>query len=254
MRAVSLQSGSNGNCIYVESGGVRLLFDAGIPGATAEERLLECGRDIRQVDAVIISHEHTDHIKYAGVYQRKYGLNLHVTEKTIRSALKRFPFRLCPDRLHYFRSGEKIDFGNITVETVSTPHDGVDGSGFIVSCKGKRLGILTDLGHVFSALEGLLSTLDAVFLESNYDEELLRTGPYPWFLKKRIEGPAGHLSNRESANLIKKRGRSLKWACLAHLSEQNNSPELAMATHMSMNPGLSIHAASRYTSTCLFRL
>ncbi len=251
MIAFSLQSGSNGNSIYVEAGGVRLLFDAGIPGVTAMTRLDGYGRDIRQVDALIISHDHSDHIRYAGVYQRKYGLPLHLTPKTLAAAVPTLG-RL--EDVRAFITGSVLQFGPVSVRTVPTSHDGADGSAFVVSYEGRRLGILTDLGHPFEGLGGLISSLDGVFIESNFDPRMLQSGPYPAFLKKRILGPGGHISNLEAAELIKEYGGRLKWACLAHLSEHNNHPEIALKTHRAVYSGLPLYAASRQTTSRIFRL
>ena len=253
MIAISLQSGSNGNCIYVETGGVKLLFDAGICGSATEKRLASYRRDIRQVDAVIISHDHADHVKYAGVLQRKYGLPLFITPITLNTALSSHGLgRL--DNVHLFMSGGTIRIGEVTIYAVPTPHDGADGSAFVVESGEKRLGIMTDLGHVFGNLEDMISTLDGVFIESNYDPGMLAGSPYPASLKKRIKGPGGHLSNMESAELLRA-GNRLKWACLAHLSEQNNDPALALRTHRRIvNPALRLWSASRYEPNGIFRI
>ncbi|OGW29889.1 MAG: hypothetical protein A2X56_05580 [Nitrospirae bacterium GWC2_57_13] len=251
MIAISLQSGSNGNCIYVEAGGVKLLFDAGISGAAADERLAAHGRDIRSVDAVIISHDHGDHVRCAGIYQRKYGLPLYTTQRTIDRACSRLPLGKLRDVRH-FTAGDTLHFNGVTVETTPTPHDGADGAVFVVSSGGARLGILTDLGHVFPGLQPLVASLDAVFLESNYDPGMLECGPYPEFLRQRIRGEGGHISNREAAELLCSAG-NLKWACLAHLSEQNNSPDVALRTHRAIVPKiLPIHVASRYRVSDVF--
>jgi phosphoribosyl 1,2-cyclic phosphodiesterase len=248
--AIALQSGSNGNCIYVEADGVKLLFDAGINGKQAKERLAAHGRDIRAVDAVIISHDHSDHVRHAGVFQRKFGLPLYVTQKTYDTAAKRHPLGKLSD-VRFFCSDGRLQFGGVTVEAVATPHDASDGAAFVISFGSKRLGIMTDLGHIFDGLLETLGSLDAVFLESNYDPEMLETGLYPAFLKKRIKGPQGHLSNIESAELLKAlSGKRLKWACLSHLSEQNNNATLALKTHRNiLQHDLDIHVADRYAST-----
>ena len=252
MNIISLQSGSNGNCIYVEDGEFSVLFDAGISGIQAERRLANHGRNIRDVSAVIISHEHNDHIRSAGIYGRKYGLPLHVTQSTL-SATRTDLGKL--REVCHFNSGETFSFGNIGVFTVPTPHDGVDGCAFVVSGGGKRLGIFTDLGHPFAELQQLLPTLDGVIIESNYDEQMLDTGPYPWPLKQRIKGPRGHLSNLETAHLLKSAGSRLQWALLGHLSEQNNTPERALETNRSIvGPELPIHVASRYRESSVFSL
>ncbi|MBZ0158106.1 MAG: MBL fold metallo-hydrolase [Alphaproteobacteria bacterium] len=250
MIAASLQSGSNGNCIYVECDGVGLLFDAGICGAVAARRLAALGRDIRSVRAVIISHDHADHIRYAGVYQRKYGIPLYVTARTLCAAEAKLDLGKLSD-IRLFLAGGTLSFGEVSVRTLPTPHDGQDGAVFVVSNRQKSLGILTDLGHVFRELPQVISSLDAVFIESNYDPVLLAKGPYPPALKRRIEGAGGHISNYEAAELLCE-GARLQWACLAHLSETNNYPSLALETHRKIVPeGLVVHTASRYSSSGL---
>ncbi|MBI5633329.1 MAG: MBL fold metallo-hydrolase [Nitrospirae bacterium] len=250
MLAFSLQSGSNGNCIYVETGGVKLLIDAGINGVQAEKKLAAQGRDIRDVNAVIISHDHGDHIRFAGIYQRKYGLPLYVTRKTLETSAGRHPLGKLHD-VRLFQSDGVINFENVTVQAIPTPHDSADGAAFVITSGQKRLGIMTDLGHAFAGLEELISTLDAVFLESNYDPDMLARGPYTAYLKKRIKGPEGHLSNLEAAELLRVASQgNLKWACLAHLSEQNNKASLAIATHRKIvHPRLPLYIASRYTTS-----
>lgn len=252
MIAISLQSGSNGNCIYVEADGVRLLFDAGICGVRAEERLAVRGRDIRSVDALIISHDHSDHIRFAGVYQRKYGIPIYVTEGTLNGGEARRSLGRLKD-IRYFRAGDALRFGSTCVQTIPTMHDGADGSAFSILSGGRRLGILTDLGHVFKELEGVVSSLDAVFIESNYDIKMLSSGPYPLHLKRRISGPGGHLSNSDAAELLGAHGGRLRWACLAHLSERNNSPDVALETHRDIaKPIYTLHIASRYSASMAF--
>lgn len=247
MKVISLQSGSNGNCIYVEAGQCRLLFDAGISAKQAELRLAEHGRNIRDVDAVLISHDHTDHARGIGVFQRKFGLPVYATPATLRAA--RAKFDLGPlGEVRPFRAGDTLKLPGLSVQTIPTPHDGADGSAFVLDDSRRRLGILTDLGHPFAGLGEVLATLDAVVLESNYDPDMLDCGPYPEFLKRRIAGLRGHLSNDESAGLVKAwASPRLQWACLAHLSEQNNDPSLAVAAYRrAVGKALALVVASRY--------
>jgi phosphoribosyl 1,2-cyclic phosphodiesterase len=247
MECIVLQSGSNGNCLYVETRGLRLLFDAGISGRQAQQRLAAHGRDIRMVDALLISHNHSDHSRSMGIFQRKFGMPILVTPRTLAAARSTAPLGEL-SQIYDFASGETLDFGEVKVETIPTPHDGVDGVAFVVDDGQHRLGILTDLGHVFSRLPQLMGSLDAVLLESNYDPAMLANGPYPEFLKARISGDGGHLSNVEAAHLLRSstRGR-LRWACLGHLSEHNNTPELVMRTHRHvLGFRLPIVVASRY--------
>ncbi len=245
MLTFSLQSGSNGNSIYVEANGVRLLFDAGISGAMAERRMAVHGRNIRDVDAVIISHDHADHVRCAGVFQRKFGLPIYITRPTIAST--RCNLGEVTD-VRYFDSGDSLTFGRVVVHTVRTAHDAADGVAFVIECEGKRLAILTDLGHPFPALKRILESVHGAYLESNYDPELLETGSYPEHLKARIRGKRGHLSNEESARLVQSCGHTRpRWVAVAHLSLENNRPELAVDAHIAaVGRDYPVHHASRH--------
>lgn len=244
MITFSLQSGSNGNSIYVEAGDVRLLFDAGISGKLAEGRMRVRGRDIHDVDALLISHDHNDHIRCAGVYQRKFKFPIYMTVATHRGT--RCHLGPLTD-VRYFTAGKSLKFNGVTVHTIPTPHDATDGVGFVVEHDGKRLGILTDLGHPFPRLRSVLKTLDAAYLESNYDPHMLDAGPYPPEIKARVRGKAGHLSNAEAAKLIHANSGKLKWAAIAHLSEQNNHPDVAFDTHCNvLGHDFPLYLASRY--------
>ncbi|MDP7269333.1 MAG: MBL fold metallo-hydrolase [Pirellulales bacterium] len=253
MIVISLQSGSNGNCLYVESRGIRLLVDAGISARQAEDRLLARGREICGIDALLISHDHTDHTRSMGTFQRKFSLPVYITEKTLSAVRHRTRLGKVSD-IQSFIAGDSIQLAHVTVETLPTPHDGVDGVGFVIDDGERRLGVLTDLGHVFDGLSDVLKTLDAIVIESNYDPAMLERGGYPEHLKQRIRGPGGHLSNRESAELLSSLSAgSLQWACLAHLSEKNNAPELAIQTHRKLcGNELMLYVASRYqASECI---
>lgn len=245
MITISVQSGSNGNCIYVEAGDVRLLFDAGITGKQATRRLGQQRRDPHRCDALIISHHHSDHSRSAGVFQRKYNLPLYISERTLRQLNERLG-RL--SEVRHFEPGEVLDFGDVQVETIPTPHDAIDSAVFVIHHDGKQLGILTDLGHPFAELAGLLGRLDAVYIESNYDPEMLEKGPYPANLKARIRGSGGHISNVEAAQLLAENaGDRLQWVALAHLSEHNNAPQVALRTHRQLiGDAIPIRAMSRY--------
>ena len=249
MRVISLQSGSNGNCIYVEAGGVRLLLDAGISGRQVQQRLALHGRDPLGIDAVLISHDHVDHSRSMGILHRKFKLPIWATAKTHRAATRYTLGEI--GSLHHFRSGETLRFGSVRVETIPTPHDAEDGVAFVVNDGRHRLGILTDLGHVFAGLADVISSLNAVLLESNYDPKMLAAGSYPDWLKERIAGPAGHISNVEAAELLlAAASERMEWAALAHLSEDNNTPKLALATHRRILGGrLPLFVATRYAAS-----
>jgi phosphoribosyl 1,2-cyclic phosphodiesterase len=253
MHAISLQSGSNGNCYYVEADGTRLLFDAGLSGRRTRQRLAACDRDIQGVDALIISHDHSDHVRNAGVLHRMYDLPLHITGPTLaktRQGLGKL------GETREFCAGDTLEFGAVRVETLPTPHDAEDGTAFVICAGDRRLGILTDLGHPFRELIEVIPTLDGVFIESNYDPEMLDRGPYPAFLKNRIRGEAGHISNEEAAGLLQDCASDrLRWACLSHLSDNNNTPEIALETHRRLvSRQLQLHVATRHRPSSVLRV
>lgn len=233
MEVITLQSGSSGNCVFVRSGETRVLFDAGISGSKAATRLANFGYDIRDCHAVVLSHEHSDHICGVGVFHRNFGLPVYANLRTWNATRsKRSTGQI--GNPNYFVSGEPFQIGSLRIEPLRTPHDAIDGVCFLIedTRSGQRFGLLTDLGHVFSGLRKVIGTLDAVLIESNYDDEMLRRGPYPQHLKNRIAGKAGHISNEDAASLLDLCDASqLQWVCLGHLSAHNNSPEVALATH-----------------------
>jgi len=199
---------------------------------------------------LVISHDHRDHTHCMGVYQRKFGLPIHVTPDTLATTRQKMKLGRIHD-IRLFRSGSTLQFGRVRIETIPTPHDAADGVAFVVDDGTHRLGILTDLGHVFRGLEEIVATLDAVMIESNYDVRMLNSSQYPEFLKSRIRGPQGHLSNVEAADLLDRTAKpQLKWACLAHLSEHNNDPEVVLSTHRSViGNQFPLLIAGRYAAT-----
>ena len=232
MEVISLQSGSSGNCVFVRIGQTRLLFDAGISGRKAQSRLAMHGHDIHDVDALIISHDHSDHISGVGPFHRRFGLPVYMTQPTSRVVTKKKATGyLC--EVNHFCSGQTIEFPGVVVQTIRTPHDAVDGVCFVIEdlADGTRFGLMTDLGHVFDGLSDWIETLDALMIESNYDLPMLRDGFYARHLKERIHGDGGHISNAVAAKLVRDHAsESLQWVCLAHLSDENNTPEVAMKT------------------------
>ena len=231
MTAICLQSGSSGNCTYIETKDAKILVDAGITAIQVERRLRELGRDPHSVDALLVTHDHADHARHMGVYQRKFGIPIHVTSGCLEAASRSMELGAMND-VHTFRPGQCVELGDTRVRSIPTPHDGTQGVAFVVASGGKRLGVLTDLGHVFDELRSVIGSLDAVILESNYDPDMLSRGSYPAFVKQRIRGPRGHLSNEDAAELLRDHASNrLRWACLAHLSEENNDPELALRVH-----------------------
>jgi len=253
VRTFALQSGSNGNSIYVEAAGVRLLIDAGISARRAEAALQEKRIAIRDADALILTHDHRDHTACAGVWQRRFGLPIHLaagTEEAIRPYLGRVT------DLRTFRAGETLAFDGVRVRTIPTPHDAREGAAIVIEAGRRRIGILTDLGHPFPGLGEIIAGLDFAYIEANHDIAMLLDGPYPPALKERIRGPRGHLANEEAADLVRRwAGPRLERIVLAHLSEHNNTPEVAIETFRREVPrSLHLAVASRHTPSEMFEI
>lgn len=246
MKVIPLQSGSNGNCYYVESGKSALLFDAGISLLKAKERLEVHGRQLRNIQALFISHDHGDHTRCMGAFQRRLEIPVYITRPTLL-AVQMYQKIGKLQRVRFFAAGSSVAIGNFTVHTIPTPHDSADGVAFVVEDGEHRVGIMTDLGHPFPNLRQILPTLDGIVIESNYDEAMLANSRYPEQLKRRIRGDQGHISNREAAHLLNDHAdQRLKWACLCHLSEENNHPDLALETHQAvLGDRFPIHIAWR---------
>ena len=219
-----LASGSRGNSVWVRGGGVELLVDCGLAARPLEARLASVGRSLAAVQAVFCTHGHGDHVGGAAVLARKLGLSIHGTRTTLRCIPHDPPAEalcLLP------RTGE-VRLGGLTIRTVPTPHDITGSCAVIVSDGETSLAVCTDLGHPTGPLVEALADLDGLILESNHDLAMLREGPYPAYLKKRIESKVGHLSNLQSGEmLLRLAHRDLQHVTLAHLSEQNNDPVLA---------------------------
>ncbi|TWT43981.1 putative metallo-hydrolase YycJ [Phycisphaerae bacterium RAS1] len=250
MLTCSLQSGSNGNCIYVEAGDVRLLFDAGISGRQVQQRLGVHQRSPRGCTALIISHDHGDHSACAGALHRRFGMPVYMAPRVWRAV--RNNVGPIPD-LHLYSPGNTLTFGDVSVHTIPTPHDGIDTACFVIEHEKRRLGIFTDLGHPFAELSQALGEIDAAYLESNFDVDMLWNGQYPEAIKRRIAGDGGHLSNADAAALMGKAlSREVRWLALAHLSAENNTPELALETgRRGVGRLLELHIASRYEASDL---
>lgn len=254
MHLCVLASGSRGNAVHVSDGETSVLFDAGLSGVELERRMSSRRLRPEAIDAIVVSHEHTDHIQGVGVLARRFGAAVFVSRPTHIAAEKTLG-RI--DRFTHFSCGSSFHVGKFCIHPFSTSHDASDPAGFTVSRNGCKIGIATDLGIATELVRDHLSLCNALVLEANHDPKMLEEGPYPWPLKQRIRGRSGHLSNEESRSLLKSLiYPGLQRVILAHLSEQNNTPELAMATVASAlgSSGLHLSVARQDTSTPVFRI
>jgi phosphoribosyl 1,2-cyclic phosphodiesterase len=229
LRFASLASGSSGNCLVAEADRTVVLIDCGLSLTETERRLARLGLEPSQVSAILITHEHSDHAAGSFEFAAAHRVTVYLTHGTLAAlkaegkALDGVCCSMVNGRQSYF-----IDGMQLTPFTV--PHDAREPVQYVLSDGAARLGVITDIGISTPHVEKMLSGLDALVLECNYDHDLLWNGGYPRWLKERIAGPFGHLDNRESERLLAALDRSkLKHVIGAHLSQQNNRPELARA-------------------------
>jgi phosphoribosyl 1,2-cyclic phosphodiesterase len=230
VRVTILGSGSAGNAILVESAGARLLVDAGFSGRDLERRMAIAEVAPESIDALLITHDHSDHTKGMGVLARRFGIPLYLTGPT-RAACARLLHGT--EEVRTYSASAPVEIGDLRVSPFLTVHDAVDPVAVTVTEEptGQKLGIATDLGRPTAAVQHALQGCDLLILESNYDEILLRESPYPWSVKARIASSHGHLSNRAAAELVGSLAHPwLAGVVLAHLSENANDPGLAEDT------------------------
>jgi phosphoribosyl 1,2-cyclic phosphodiesterase len=245
----SLNSGSNGNCYYVGNANEAVLIDAGISCKEFEKRMAKLNLSLKKVKGIFISHEHIDHIKGVEMIAKKHGISIHVNEKTLKGAGNMIPH----DSVNLFKSGDTIKIGELLIHSFSKMHDAADPVSFTIEHIGYRIGVMTDIGKVCDNTINHFNTCNAVFLEANYDDEMLEKGKYPYLLKKRISGDFGHLSNDQALILFNgHRSQQLSHLLLAHLSKENNSPAIVKALFEKHALNTSIHIASRDEPTGIF--
>ncbi|MFV0342297.1 MAG: MBL fold metallo-hydrolase [Anaerocolumna sp.] len=232
MKLCAIASGSSGNCTFVGSERTKILVDAGISGKKIENGLLGIDVNPDEIQGILVTHEHTDHIGGLGVLARRYNIPVYGTVETIHAILKTKNIGRIPDDLfRYVRPDEAFMINDITVEPFSTSHDASNPVCYTLCADGHKIGMATDLGKFDAYIISKLAGSEILLLEANYDENMLMVGAYPYYLKQRIIGDKGHLSNDTSAKLIKKLFHDkLKYITLAHLSKENNYDELAYET------------------------
>ena len=247
----SLNSGSNGNCYYVGTNDEAILVDAGLSCRETEKRLTRLALNIGSVKAVFISHEHTDHIFGLPVLAKKYRLPVYITERTrMYSRLN-----LMPELVHSFTSYEPVEIGCLQIHAFPKFHDAADPHSFIVSSKGVKVGIFTDIGNACNNVVDSFCQCNAVFLESNYDERMLMNGRYPYHLKQRIRGGMGHLSNSQAFDLFTScRSPFMSHLFLSHLSRENNSHEIVDALFQPHARSTRVVIASRFKETAVYEV
>lgn len=245
----SLNSGSNGNCYYVGNDNEAILVDVGINCKEIEKRMARQGLRLSLLKAIFISHEHSDHIKGLEVFAKKHKLPVYLSKKTLQnSRLLLADIDVC-----FIDDHNSFNIGGLTISAFSKVHDAADPYSFVVEHKRFKVGVFTDLGKVCSNLIVHFKQCHAVFLEANYDSEMLKNGNYPYFLKQRIIGGRGHLSNSEALELYSQhRPKFLTHLLLCHLSRQNNHPSLVKALFSKVAETVLVEVAPRTIETLVY--
>ena len=249
----ALASGSKGNSVFIDGPEGALLVDAGLSARELVRRMGIVGADPDRLRAILVTHEHSDHLRGARVLARRLGLPVYGTGATLAAA------HLPPEISERpITPGTPFDAAGFSVVPFSLPHDAADPVGYVIYGQGIRIGIATDLGSVNALVRERLTGCDMLLIESNYDERMLLEGPYPWFLKQRIQGRLGHLSNDRSASFLSELLHTgLQRVVLGHLSEVNNNPERALSAAEAVagyGNGTELTVAKQSKPTPMFRI
>ena len=224
MQIASLGSGSNGNGTLIDDGTTCVLIDLGFTIKETERRLRRLGKTPQDLHAILVTHEHADHIHGVAPFARKYHQPIYLTPGTYDAN----KMGVVP-HLHQVNCHRPFKIGSLAIEPVPVPHDAREPCQYVISANGYKVGVLTDLGHVTPFVEQQYAQCDALLLECNHDVEMLANGPYPYQLKQRVGGKHGHLNNEQAAALLKKVELDrLKHLVISHVSEKNNKPDLAL--------------------------
>ncbi len=245
----SLNSGSNGNCYYIGNECEAVLVDAGISCREIEKRMKRLGLSMQKVKAVFVSHEHTDHIKGIPALAKKYQLPIYITAATLSYS------GCIPDTplVRPFVANEPVLTGNLATVAFPKLHDASDPYSFIVTCNEIKVGVFTDIGTPCQHVINHFKQCHAAFLEANYDEEMLNKGNYPYYLKNRIRGEKGHLSNKQALELFKTHKPAfMSHLLLSHLSKNNNCPNLVQQLFNEHADGVKMIVASRFEETAVY--
>lgn len=225
----SLYSGSSGNCSIVQSDNTKILIDAGESAKKISESLENLNINPTDINGILVTHEHIDHVKGLGTFSKKYNIPVYANKETWK-AMPAQREKITENNIKFFNF-EKFNIGNLEINPFSIPHDAANPCGFNILNGKKKISIATDIGHITNEILENLVKSSFLLLESNYDSEVLKCSPYPYLLKQRISGPFGHLSNNSAGKTISHLANlGLNNVMLGHLSKENNFPELAYKT------------------------
>jgi len=218
-----LASSSSGNCTFIATDRTRVLIDAGLSNRETFQRLASIGVDRKSIDAVLVTHEHSDHVSGLVTLARALNIPVYLSNLTAPT----IAWGEFQPKIELFQSGSSFTVGDIDVSSFTIPHDAIDPVGFCLRSQGVKVGIATDLGYVTNSIRFHLRQTDLLLLESNHDLDMLKVGPYPWSVKQRVMGRKGHLSNDVACDFVKRHlDTSTSTLVLGHLSESYNDPEI----------------------------
>jgi phosphoribosyl 1,2-cyclic phosphodiesterase len=247
----SLNSGSNGNCYYIGNQQEAILVDAGICCRQTEIRMKRLGLSMDKIKAIFVSHEHSDHIRGLEVLAKKYKLPVYITPQTLRNSRVYLP----KAQVISFEAYQPVAIGELSITAFPKYHDATDPHSFTITHQGLTVGVFTDIGMPCEHVIRHLSGCRAAFLEANYDEEMLEKGRYPYYLKKRIRGGKGHLSNKQALQLFTScNPSSMSHLLLSHLSHENNCPTLVKELFSAHAQETEIVVASRFCETPVYTI
>lgn len=233
MTLISFGSGSSGNCYYLSTGTDALLIDVGVGIRILKRNFYNYGLSFSSIHNILLTHDHTDHVKSVGSMSEQFHLPVYATQLVHQGIFRN---RFIKKKVHepyikYVEKGTTTQIGEFSVTPFNVPHDSADNAGYIIQNGGKTLTIITDCGHVTDEMPEIIANTDYLIMEANHDIDMLHNGPYPPYLQARISGPNGHLCNAECGRVIAENYNSrLRHIWLCHLSEKNNTPELAEST------------------------
>ena len=251
LQIASLNSGSNGNCYYIGNQHEAVLIDAGLSCRETETRVERAGLSFNKIRAVFITHEHSDHTRGISVISRKYQIPVYITEDTHRSGRLRLPVHLT----RHFEPYSPVVIGGLSVDAFPKQHDASEPHSFIVTGNGITVGVLTDIGAACEHVKLNFSKCHAAFLEANYDEDMLKNGRYPVYLKNRISSDYGHLSNRQALELFTNhKSEFMSHILLSHLSQDNNNPRLVEKLFEAHSGETHVAIASRYQESKVYHI
>ncbi|MBX2888906.1 MAG: MBL fold metallo-hydrolase [Ferruginibacter sp.] len=251
LEVCSLNSGSNGNCYYIGNDQHGVLIDAGLSCKETEKRLHQSNLSIKKIRCIIISHEHTDHIRGLEKLVLRHSIPVYITQPTYKVSRLNLPESYIRD----FSTYSSFMVEDLEIIPIKKSHDATDPYSFVIKSNNVAVGVFTDIGKVSENLQQSFSLCNAVFLESNYDYEMLKNGPYPIHLQKRICGGSGHLSNLQALSLLEQHASPfLTHVFLSHLSEKNNHPDIVMDTFSRFTKKMDISIASRYGASEVYRI